>query len=62
MPSLLRLGALILACTLILLKLNHVLAFPTESELSLHNTSKFLRAAQQALQRLQLCSSYSWAG
>lgn len=37
-------------------------AFPTESELSLHNTSKFLRAAQQALQRLQLCSSYSWAG
>lgn len=53
MPSLLRLWALILTCMVILL--NHVLTFPTESELSLHNTSKFLRAAQQALQRLHLC-------
>lgn len=55
MPSLLRLWARILTCTVLLLKLNHVLTFPTESELSLHNTSKFLRAAQQALQRLHLC-------
>lgn len=62
MPSVPWLGALILPCTLILLKLNHVLTFPTESELSLHNTSKFLKAAQQALQRLQLCSFYSCAG